>query len=202
MLSIASIKATFSDDFSIPNLEVEHMWVNEIYFDGISISGVLLNSPLFLKSISKGDRVSFPLDRLDDWLCVIGSEIYGGYTIQTIRSKMNDEEIQEHDAAWRLNFPTPDIVQIPERDPEFDITIAEMMAEQIKKQPELVNQIYDDEGRTLLHLESLYGKIASVKVLLEHGASPKVKCDRGWTPLDYAKSIGWNSIIAVLEKAM
>ena len=198
-LQIASLKVTFSDDFSDPDSQLEHMWVNQIDFDGISIYGVLVNSPNFLKSVKEGDEVSFPLDCVSDWLCVLNGEVYGGYTIQVIRNRMSGSERKEHDEAWGLPFPSPDTVLVPERNQKFAKAIADMMAEQVKKQPEVIGMTYD-EGRTLLHLESLYGKADSVKVLLEYGASSEAKCDRGWTPLDYAKVLNWGEIIELLAK--
>ena len=198
-LELASLKVAFSDDFSDPDSQVEHMWVDRINFDGVSIDGVLLNSPNWLRSPKQGDKVSFPLSHLDDWLCILAGNVYGGHTIQVIRSKMDDEERTQHDLAWGLSFPEPDLVLIPDREEEVEKAIADLMTEEIDKDPEIIEVAFDG-GRTLLHLEALYGKPHSVKVLLEKGASAEAKCDRGWTPLDYAKVLNWSDVIALLEK--
>ncbi len=47
---------------------VEHMWINEVYFDGETISGTLINQPNELTNISNGDPVSIPLNQISDWL--------------------------------------------------------------------------------------------------------------------------------------
>ena len=198
-LQLACVKALFFEDSSEPNSQIEHMWVDRINFDGVSITGVLINSPHYLTSVKEGDEVAFSLDRLDDWLCMLCEEIYGGYTIQVIRSRMDDRERQQYDEAWSLPFPQPDIVLVPECDRVFETKIAHMLAEHIKQEPKTTKIIADD-GRSLLHLESLYGKTECVKVLLEHGVSPMAECDRGWTPLDYARVLEWSDIVALLEE--
>ena len=198
-LELASLKVAFSDDFSDPNSQVEQMWVDRIDFDGVSICGVLLNNPNWLTSIKQGDKVSFPLSQLDDWLCMLDGEVYGGYTIQAIRAKMNDDERTQHDLAWGLSFPSPSKVLVPDRNLEVEKAIADLMIGEIEKDPEIVELAFDG-GRTLVHLEALYGKPYSVKALLKMGASAEVKCDRGWTPLDYAKVLNWKDVISLLEK--
>jgi uncharacterized protein YegJ (DUF2314 family) len=57
-LSMAAVKAPFSDgdgEGDGENPGVEHMWIDEVDFDGQTISGVLLNDPNWLKSVSAGD---------------------------------------------------------------------------------------------------------------------------------------------------
>jgi len=198
-LELASLKASFSDNFGDPNSPVEQMWVDRLDFDGVLIYGVLLNNPNWLTSVKQGDKVSFPLSQLNDWLCMLGGEVYGGHTIQVIRSRMNDDERTQHDEAWGLSFPSSDKVLIPDRDLEVEKAIADLMIGEIEQDPEIAKLKFDG-GRTLLHLESLYGKPHSVKALLEMGASAEAKCDRGWTPLDYAKVLDWKDVISLLEK--
>ncbi|MEZ5944048.1 MAG: DUF2314 domain-containing protein [Planctomycetaceae bacterium] len=197
-LSMACLKVPFSDDASDPEAQVEQMWVDEITFDGVNIEGVLINAPNWLTSVSQGDDVSFPVSQISDWLLVIGEEVYGGYSIQVLRQQMSPDERAGHDEAWGLNFPDPETVLVPERNAEFEQVIADLMSEQLDKDPMLVHTTYD-HGRTLLHLESLYGRPLSAKALLERGANPTTRCDRGWTAHDYAKSLQWDDVLMVLD---
>lgn len=196
-LELACVKAPFSDDLSNPDSPVEHMWVDGLNFDGINITGFLLNQPSFVESFNLEDEVTFPLHRLSDWLCVLQGTVYGGYSIQVIRSQMDEDERAEYDAAWGLDFPSPDIVLTPKHNAEFEAVIANKLQEQIEKEPKTVDAKFDG-GRTLLHLECLYGRTPSIEVLLEHGASSAARCDRGWTALDYARSLDWDEAIALL----
>ena len=197
-LELACVKAPFSDTVADSASPVEHMWIDQINFDGVDIYGVLLNTPNILTSWTEGDQVQCPLTELRDWLCVLEGRVYGGYTVQVARGRMQNIERQEYDLAWGLDFPPPDTVLIPERNDEFEGAIANLIAEQIAKNPDIVRATYDG-GQTLLHLEALHGRIESVKILLARGASATICCDRGWTPLDYARSLGWSNIIELLE---
>ncbi len=116
-LELACVKAPFSDDAD-PRSPFEHMWVDQINFDGIDVYGTLLNSPNNLTSWNQGDEVEGPLAALSDWLCVLGGKVYGGHTIQVARGRMATAERQEYDQAWGLDFPAPDTVLIPERNIE------------------------------------------------------------------------------------
>ena len=196
-LTLACMKVPFSDDDDLHS-SVEHMWVDHISFDGELFSGVLINEPNELETVKQGDEVSFPLDQVGDWLLMIGDTVYGGHTIQVIRSRMPRGELKDYDAAWGLPFP--DEVLLPEHNHKFENVIADGLTEQIAKDATLVEQIFDD-GLTLLHMEALFGRLACVKVLLDNGASTTVQCDRGWTPLDYAKSGGWEEVTELLEAA-
>ncbi len=198
-LELACLKVPFSDDKDDPDSQVEHMWVSEVDFDGVQIHGSLINSPNWLKSVKEGDSVSFKIKEISDWFCVLGGEAYGAYSVQVIRSRMSETELASYDESWGLKFPEPSKVQIPDENEEFEKIIAEKLSDHLKGNIETIRD-KDDEGRTILHLEALYGRKHGVKVLLEHGADRSVKCNRGWTPLDYAKSLGWVGVIELLEE--
>ncbi|MEL6552126.1 MAG: DUF2314 domain-containing protein [Cyanobacteria bacterium J06621_11] len=198
-LSLAAVKVAFSDDFANPDAPVEHMWVEQIDFDGTTMTGVLLNSPNALTSISEGDKVAFPIDRLGDWIGVMAGKVYGGHTVQVIRSGMDADERSRYDASWGLDFPPPETVFTFEGVSPFETVIANEMKKQIPKNRSLLTEKFDG-GRSLLHLEALYGRQESLEVLLSLGADRNLLCDRNWTPLGYAKALGWADIIQRLER--
>lgn len=199
-LEMACIKKPFSDNPADPNSSVEHMWVEEINFDGERISGVLINSPNGLKSVKQGDKVEFSPAEIGDWMCVLGDKVYGGYTVQVIRGRMSEEERAAHDEGWGRKFPPPEKVLVPPGTSNFEPVIAEMLEKHLKEKPETMNS-KDDAGRTPLHTAALFGRKLSVKILLKHKADPTKKCKRGWTPIDYAKALNWSEIIKLLEAA-
>ncbi len=198
-LELACLKVPFSDDDSDDESQVEHMWVDQVNFDGVDVTGVLINEPNWLKSVAQGDEVSFPVSRISDWLCVLDEQVYGGYSIQVLRSRMSDDERNNHDEAWGLRFPPPDTVRVPEHNDKFEAVIASMLTEQIAKDASTVAETFD-HGRTILHLEALCGRTPSVKVLLQHGADTNARCNRGWTPRDYAQSLKWDGIVSLLDE--
>jgi uncharacterized protein YegJ (DUF2314 family) len=197
-LELACLKVLFSDD-PTGQTGIEQMWVNQIDFDGLNISGILINAPNHLTSVQQGELVTFPLDRTTDWLCVLNEQVYGGYTIQVLRSHMSPEDRSNHDQAWGFNFPPPETVLIPDRNLQVETILASKLEEQLEAEPSILNQPFD-QGRTILHQEALYGRTASVQTLLNHGADKTMCCDRGWTARDYAQSLQWNEVIALLDQ--
>jgi uncharacterized protein YegJ (DUF2314 family) len=108
-LDLATVKASFSDPPEIRaknphGLDVEHMWLMELEFDGKQIQGTLINSPHSLKSFHEGDRVTIPGNQLFDWMYVIAGNVYGGFTVDLMRSRMAKGERTQHDRAWGFDF--------------------------------------------------------------------------------------------------
>ncbi|MEI6377496.1 MAG: DUF2314 domain-containing protein [bacterium] len=198
-LGLACVKAPFSDDPSDPSSQVEHMWITEIDYDGEMINGVLMNSPNWLQSVREGDAVKVTVDELSDWMCVLSGKVYGAYTVQATRKRMNHSERKEFDAAWGIEFPPPEDVLLPPSPSPFEPVLARQLEVELGRNTRLLTHKYDD-GRTLLHLDALCGRSLSVKVLLQAGADRSAKCDRGWTPVDYAKAAGWEEIVAQLTQ--
>jgi uncharacterized protein YegJ (DUF2314 family) len=220
-LDLACVKAPFSDGEQGTRTqdtpEVEHMWMSEINFDGQEVSGVLMNAPNWLKTIKEGDAVRIPLSQISDWMYVISGEVFGAYTVNLLRSRMGRRERQEHDSAWGLNFGDPTNIRVaPEpnkgggllkswfgrREADtgehpMSVNMAVSLKDQLAKDPSLVSAT-DDRGWTLLHQEALAGSTATVKLLLAAGADPKAVTNHGMTPLQLAKSLGWDNVVALL----
>lgn len=221
-LDLACVKAPFSDGESSTGAEdapqVEQMWMSDVDFDAQYVSGVLLNQPNWLQTISQGDSARFALGQITDWMYVISGEVFGAYTVNLMRSRMGRKERQEHDAAWGLDFGDPTKIRVvpepkqgggllknwfgarPADDQEHPMSegMAAKLKEQLAKQPELLSS-KDDKGRTFLHQEALAGNAATVKVLLAAGADRNAKTDRGLTPLALAKSLRWDKVVALLQ---
>jgi uncharacterized protein YegJ (DUF2314 family) len=226
-LDVACVKAPFSDGKprSTPQdaseqdgPEVEQMWLGEVDFDGHTVSGVLLNSPNWLTSIQAGDAVRVPLAQITDWMYAISGEVYGAYTVNLMRSRMGASERKEHDNAWGLNFGDPHKIRlVPEPKKsggllkslfgsrgEVEIgehPMSENMAPSLKEQlaanPTMLHA-KDENGWTLLHQEALAGSAPTVQVLLDHGAEVNAVTAHGATPLQLAKSLGWDKVAALL----
>ena len=116
-LDLAAVKATFSDPPEVRaqnpgGMEAEHMWLLEVDFDGKQIQGTLINSPHSLKSVREGDRVKISISQLCDWMYVVEGKVYGGFTVDLMRSRMKDHERMEHDQAWGFDFGEAGEVQL------------------------------------------------------------------------------------------
>lgn len=221
-LDLACVKAPFSDGErstrSKGTPKVEHMWLSEVDFDGRVVSGLLLNDPNWLNTVKKGDAVRVPLGEISDWMYAISGEVFGAYTVNLLRSRMGGQERQQHDAAWGLNFGDPKKIRVAPQankgggllkswfgkrpaDTEehpMSVNMASSLREQLAKDPPLMSA-KDDRGWTLLHQEALAGSSATVKVLLAAGADPGAVTSDGMTPLQLARSLGWDKVVTLLE---
>ncbi len=116
-LELAAIKASFSDPPGMRSkapdaLDVEHMWLIDVDFNGRKLEGTLINSPHSLTSIKEGDRVALTGKQLCDWMYVIAGKVYGGFTVDLMRSRMSKAERKQHDNAWGYDFGEVGIVHL------------------------------------------------------------------------------------------
>jgi uncharacterized protein YegJ (DUF2314 family) len=222
-LDLACVKAPFTDghqETSTPNNpEVEHMWLGEVDFDGQFVTGDLLNAPNWLKTVKAGDPARVPLAEISDWMYAIRGEVFGAYTVNLLRSRMGAAERRQHDEAWGLNFGDPTKIRLvpaakkgggllkswlgkKQEDPQehpMSEAMAPSLKEQLLKNPSMLTA-KDAQGWTYLHQEALAGSAATVKILLEAGADRNAVTDHGMTPLQLAKSLGWDKVIALLAR--
>lgn len=222
-LTVACVKVAFSQDVDgNEHPIVEHMWINDISFDGEQIKGVLINDPNELTNIENGDEVVVPLNQISDWLFAIqGStpkglsklfsspqpRAYGGFTIQAIRSEMTNQERKDHDKAWGLDFGDYNEVLLvneqkekPENLIEHPMSknMKEKLQDFLKQNPDEITY-QDEEGFSLLHTETVAGNLTSITLLLESGVDKNMKTTQGKTALDIAKQLNWEHIIPVLS---
>lgn len=203
-LALAAVKVAFSDPGGD---SVEHMWINDISFDGLTIRGTLLNQPQQVRSVKEGDAVEITMSDVTDWMyATADGEVYGAYTVNLMRSRMGAAERRSHDEAWGLEFGKPDEIRLvpavwemksPDDEHPMSENVAGAFREQIAADPSLLAP--DDRGWTLLHHQALAGSAATVKVLLEAGADRNAKTPDGRTALDLARGLGWSAVVALLE---
>jgi uncharacterized protein YegJ (DUF2314 family) len=116
-LELATVKGSFWDPPEIRaenpgGFEVEHMWLLEVDFDGRQLEGTLINSPHSLKSFREGDRVTISGEQVLDWMYSIAGNLYGGFTVDLLRSRMGKGERKQHDRAWGFDFGEVGIVNL------------------------------------------------------------------------------------------
>lgn len=204
-LDVACVKLAFTQEVDNETI-VEHMWINNINFDGEKIYGILVNDPNELTNVSNGDEVEIPINQISDWLFAIGGRAYGAFTIQAMRSDMSEDERNSHDEAWGLDFGDfNDILIVNEQNekPEnltehpMSKNMKESLIDFVKNNPEEI--IAKDElGYTFLHRETIAGNLTSIEILLEYGADKNAKTENGKTALDFAKQLNWEHLIPIL----
>ena len=144
---------------------------------------------------------------MSDWLFAIDGRAYGGFSVQAMRSRMQKDELAEHDAAWGLDFGDfKDILVVFEQKEHPENLIEHPMSKNmrdqvekyIKEHPSMVTDT-DEFGFTQLHHEALAGNLTIVNLLLENGANKNARTKSGKTAAELAKQIGWSEIAKVLS---
>ncbi|QXP55223.1 DUF2314 domain-containing protein [Cellulophaga sp. HaHa_2_95] len=204
----AMIKIAFTQQFAEDETpKVEHMWINNLNFDGEIITGELVNEPHQLTNITKGDKVSRKLNEISDWMISIQEQTYGGFTIHVMRSTMSEQAREQHDQAWGLNFGDfDDILLVHQQKESPENLIAHPMSKVmgdnvrafIKKNPEELT-FQDENGLSLLHKEAIAGNAEIVKILLDLGAEKSLLSRSNKTALAYATALNWQPIIEILK---
>ena len=206
MLDYAMVKICFLD--VVNGEEVgEHMWINDVEFDGETIYGTLVNEPDSVQNVKVGDQISAKFTDMSDWLFAIDGRAYGGFSVQAMRSRMQKDELAEHDVAWGLDFGDfKDILVVFEQKEHPENLIEHPMSKNmrgqveqyIKAHPSMVADT-DELGFTQLHHEALAGNLTIVNLLLENDASKNARTKSGKTAAELAKQIGWSEIAKVLS---
>ena len=207
-LSRAAVKAPFSQEIK-GVIETEHMWLDDIYFDGVNISGTLINQPNILTIVRKGERITdLPYREITDWLLAYGKKTCGGFGIQALRAQMDEQERRAHDEACGLDFGDGQNVLLAigqEEHPEYleqhpaDINMSPSLRDYLNKHPAALNEV-DENGQTMLHHAAIAGNAESVRVILAMGADPQRRDTRGKTAADYVKEIGWPQLVNLFNQ--
>lgn len=116
-LELAAVKASLCDPAEVRaanpgGLEVEHMWLMDIDFDGRHVEGTLINKPHSLKTYQEGQQVKIVGKQVGDWMYVCAGEVCGGFTVDLMRSRMSASERKQHDAAWGHDFGDAGVVPL------------------------------------------------------------------------------------------
>ena len=204
-LDYAMVKICFLD--VVDGEEVgEHMWINDVEFDGETIYGTLVNEPDAVQNVKVGDQISAKFTDMSDWLFAIGGRAYGGFSVQAMRSRMQKDELAEQDAAWGLDFGDyNDILVVYEQKehPEnlIEHPMSKNMTEQFenyaKEHPSIATDA-DEFGYTQLHHEAIAGNLNLVNLLLKYGADKNARTNSGKTAADLAELLGWEHIVKAL----
>ena len=81
--------------FPTPAGSLEHIWINELTWNGTQFEGVVNNEPVDTTAVALGERVTIAPTELSDWMYLDGDKLQGGYTIRALTSEMTPSERKE-----------------------------------------------------------------------------------------------------------
>lgn len=198
-LDLAAVKAPFADGDT-----VEHLWLDDVEFDGVSVAAVVASAPVTLSTVRPGDVARLEVDEVEDWLFAVDGVAYGGWTVRVVRGGMGRLRRRRHDRLWGLEFS--DQVRLvvgedehPERLDDHPMALASAgdFAEHLRTDPAVVDEP-DEQGFTMLHREAIAGNRPLVEALLEAGADRAAVSPRGMTAAEHADRLGWHHVVRTL----
>ena len=206
-LSLASIKVRFDDPPELAaqhEMGAEHMWINDVSFDGRHIFGTLLNQPQWLQSYREGQEIKARADRITDWMYVyMTGEVHGAHTVQLLRAAMSRSELRSHDEAWGLEFGNPQRVRIIPDDwnpdaPQKQGFFAKMLGG--KTESPVKTDLQSTDLQSLEHPMALNMHESLHEFLAENPDAVSATDDKGWTMLHELAAGGSPSCVKLLLK--
>lgn len=208
-LELAYVKCAFIQE----NLEdkneplIEYMWIDQVDFDGSTISGILLNEPYIIENVQAGETVRLQFESIVDWMFLSNGTVHGAFTIQEYRKTLNASGRKEYDEAWGIDFGNPDEILLvydqkncPENLEEHPMcrSILEQFINIINTDPTIITE-KDESGNQLLHREVIAGNYLFVQELLRLNVNKSVRNKQLMIPLDLAHKMGWSNIVNLLK---
>ena len=77
--------------------QVEHLWVNNLTWDGKAFHGRIDNKPLDVTDVALGRSVTVKPEDLTDWMFLKNGELMGGFTIRVLYSRLSGEDKAKFD---------------------------------------------------------------------------------------------------------
>ena len=87
-----AIKTTISS-----GTQVEHVWINDVSYDGMAFTGKLGNDPELVDGHSVGESVRALPAEISDWMFVRQGLLVGGVSIRLLRGRMTVSERRQLD---------------------------------------------------------------------------------------------------------
>lgn len=86
-LEAALVKAYFFEA-EMPD-QGEHLFVEEVQVKGDAVRGTLSGTPQFVRGLTDGQSVTFPVSQISDWFLVTDGQGRGGYTLDVLARRMS-----------------------------------------------------------------------------------------------------------------
>ncbi len=77
----------------------QHVWLNDVTFDGKKFRGKLGNRVLGVKNAKLGDKVEVAPSGVSDWMYVENRKLIGGYTLRALRDGLSPQDKKSFDKS-------------------------------------------------------------------------------------------------------
>jgi uncharacterized protein YegJ (DUF2314 family) len=73
----------------------EHIWLNEVSWDGKVFDASINDEPVDTKAVKMGERQKVAPEEISDWMYIQNGKLMGGYTIRVLHYQSSPEEQKE-----------------------------------------------------------------------------------------------------------
>jgi uncharacterized protein YegJ (DUF2314 family) len=94
--------------FPTPDGGQEHIWINEVRWDGAKFLGRINNEPVDTTAVKFGDAVTVAPEELSDWMYVDGNRLIGGFTVRVLHFRSSAQEQRSFTQQTGLTVPPID----------------------------------------------------------------------------------------------
>lgn len=94
--------------FPTPDGGTEHIWINEVAWNGAQFEGVVNNEPVDTKAVALGTRVTVKPEELSDWMYLNGNRLEGGYTVRVLHYQGSAEQQRAFTEQTGMQVPPID----------------------------------------------------------------------------------------------
>ncbi|MDO6491148.1 MAG: DUF2314 domain-containing protein [Cellulophaga sp.] len=95
---------TLKQKFSDSDGSAEHIWIQDVTYDGSKFKGIVGNTPLYEINVKLGDTINVDESNISDWMYFDQNITKGAYTIRVLRDQMSTEEQKEFDIQSGMQF--------------------------------------------------------------------------------------------------
>jgi uncharacterized protein YegJ (DUF2314 family) len=94
--------------FPTPKGGREHIWINDLTWDGTKFVGKINNEPVDTTAVKLGDQVTVTPMELTDWMYIDGKKLVGGYTLRVLHFKESPAQQKAFTDKTGLEIPPVD----------------------------------------------------------------------------------------------
>ena len=79
--------------------KVEHMWLNNVNYDGTHFHGTVNNDPESVHNVKIGQRVTVAPKDISDWMYIDNRKLVGGWSVRVLRDGLPPDERAEFEKS-------------------------------------------------------------------------------------------------------
>jgi uncharacterized protein YegJ (DUF2314 family) len=72
--------------------KVEHIWLDQVTYDGTNFEGIIANDPEMVKNVKVGQKATVAPAEVSDWMYIENGKLVGGETVRVLLEGLSPAE--------------------------------------------------------------------------------------------------------------